>query len=65
MDCHALLARVVPGRTASYEWTGNVGLARLLGAHVEFLESGQDLGRALREAATRQGPRSYLIPWGN
>lgn len=67
MKCHALLERRVPGKTASYEETGNVFLDKVFGATIEFRPDGLDMNaeaEAVAEKLKGEGHRPYFIPGG-
>ena len=67
MKCHALLERRVPGKTETYETTGNVFLDKLFGATIEFRPSGLDMNAeavAVVERLKSEGHRPYFIPGG-
>ena len=67
MKCHALLERRVPGKSASYEQTGNVFLDKVFGASMEFRPAGLDMNAeasAVAEKLGAEGHRPYFIPGG-
>lgn len=67
MKCHALLERRVPGRSESYETTGNVFLDRIFGATMEFRPSGLDMNAEAAEVTEKlkaDGHRPFFIPGG-
>jgi L-cysteate sulfo-lyase len=67
LEAHLVLARIVPGRDAVYEHTGNVLLDRLLGAHVHLHPADCDRAAvmaALAEELRTSGRRPYVIPVG-
>ena len=67
MKCHALLERRVPGKSETYEKTGNVFLDKIFGATMEFRPSGLDMNaeaQAVVEDLKSQGHRPYFIPGG-
>ncbi len=67
LDCHALLERRVPDRTAEYEATGNVLFNNILGTTIEFRPPGLDMNaeaKAVFETFEANGRRPYFIPGG-
>ncbi len=67
LGCHLALDRAVPPLDQGYEVTGNLFLARLLGAEISFCEPGQtrkDLGTRLVDDLRARGETPYFIPTG-
>jgi L-cysteate sulfo-lyase len=67
LDCELLLPRLVDGRTAEYERSGNVLLDRLLGAKVQILPRESFDNQTFEHALARlrdQGRKPYFIPIG-
>jgi L-cysteate sulfo-lyase len=67
MKCHVLLERRVPGRSESYEETGNVLLDDIFGATREFRPPNLDMNaeaEAVTEKLRTEGHRPYFIPGG-
>lgn len=70
LECHLQLEDRVPNRTDEYCHSGNVLLARILGATLHKGTTGDDEARAhdsllaLADQCTEQGKKPYIIPLG-
>ena len=67
LKCHIILERRIPVTHDAYEITGNVFLNKLLGASVEFRESGLDMnaeGESVSQKLSEVGSKPYFIPGG-
>ncbi len=67
LKCHIILERRIPATHDAYEIAGNVFLNKLLGASVEFRDSGLDMnaeGKAVSQKLSEVGSKPYFIPGG-
>ena len=69
MKCHLVQENWVPFQDAVYDRVGNILMSRVMGAEIEFVDEGFDIGirqsweRALENLKAR-GARPYAIPAG-
>lgn len=68
LACELFLSRTTPPLSEDDEHTGNILLARLLGAKIHIFPAGSDCGLAMRqraEALRAEGRQPFIIPRGS